>query len=132
MRSKLVVVVDRPQRSSAAQEFFHMRASLSQMRASALDFQYRLLRRAIACGATIHSNPCAIWFDATTLSLLFFIYFVIIFLCILNIADETILLHSIFGSQHDVQTRRPCFCITPQTQLYLYYSLQTLKFRCDY
>ena len=64
---------------------------------------------------------------------LFSIYFVIIIIfCILNIADETILLHSIFGSQHDVQTRRPCFCITPQTQLYLYYSLQALKFRCDY
>ena len=71
---KYLMIESRPQRSSAAQECVHMRASLSQMRASALDFQYRLLRRAIACGATIHSNPCVIWFDATELSLLFFLF----------------------------------------------------------
>ena len=56
-----------------------MRASFCQMSASALDFQYRLLRRAIAYGGPIDSYPYSTSFDPATPSSSFFPLFSIFF-----------------------------------------------------
>ncbi len=61
-----------------------MRASFCQMSASALDFQYRLLRRAIAYGGTIGTYPYSTSFhpamQAFSFISLFSIFFFIFFM----------------------------------------------------
>ena len=47
----------------------------------------------------------------------FFYILFYIFLCILNLVDGLLLVHSILGTQHEAQTRLPCFYITPHLQL---------------
>ena len=62
-------ITTRPQRSLTAQEFFHLRASLWQMSASAFGFWYRLLRRAVACGTFLKFHSSFAFIDQILLSL---------------------------------------------------------------
>ena len=69
-----------------------MRASFWEMSASALDFQYRLLRRANASGAVLDFHLRFKWIDRTAL---FFTFLFLYFLFICGVFDR-----AISGTQH--------------------------------